>query len=201
MDGTLVQSERLKGKALSEACSYFGTEVNIDIYKAVMGESWEVVTNRFFEYGKINPDKIEFDKIFKEVYEKLIQDELELSNNIKQLLDNLKINNKKLGVVSSASLWMVGQILKKFNLINYFDVVVTKEDVKNHKPNPEAYLFALTKLLLPAPKVLVFEDSFAGIIAANKSGCDVIAYQHEFNKNHDFCLAEKVISDFDEIII
>ena len=86
MDGTLVQSERLKGKALSEACSYFGAEVNIGIYKSVMDKSWEVVTGCFFENGKINPDKNEFDRIFKKLYKELIQDELELNANAKKLL-------------------------------------------------------------------------------------------------------------------
>jgi HAD superfamily hydrolase (TIGR01509 family) len=199
LDGTLVQSEKLKGKAISEACSYFGKKVSIETYKDIMGESWEVVTSYFFKKAKINPNKNEFDRVFKKIYEKLIQVELDLSPNVKKILKKLSQNNKKLAIVSSASLWMLEQILQKFDLSKYFDVIITKENVKNHKPNPEAYFLALNKLSLSSSKVLVFEDSFAGIKAAKAAGCDVIAFKHEFNMKHDFSLAKNVISDFSEI--
>ena len=38
MDGTLVDSEKLKGEALVTTCHLFGGVANIDTYKEVMGE-------------------------------------------------------------------------------------------------------------------------------------------------------------------
>ncbi|MEN8122254.1 MAG: HAD-IA family hydrolase, partial [Bacteroidota bacterium] len=81
-----------------------------------------------------------------------------------------------------------------------FDIVISHEDVNNHKPDPEAYILALKQLKLPGSEVLVFEDSNAGIIAAKKANCDVVAFRHEFNNNNDFSLAIKVISDFNEVL-
>ena len=49
MDGTLVDSERLKGMALSETCIFFGGHAGVNVYKAVMGESWEKVRNHFLK--------------------------------------------------------------------------------------------------------------------------------------------------------
>lgn len=199
MDGTLVQSEQLKGKALAEACSVLGKKVNVDIYKDVMGESWEVVTNHFFTEAKLNIDKNKFDKIFNEIYNELIQTELTLTPNVKSFLDLLLQKKKTLAIVSSAPLWTVKAILKKFKLNNYFNVIITREDVTSHKPNPEAYILALSKLSKNSKEVLVFEDSFAGIMAAKKAGCDVIAIRHQFNKKNNLDIAINVISDFNNI--
>jgi len=200
LDGTLVPSEKLKGQALSKACEYFGRKVSIDFYKDVMGESWEIVRAYFFKKGNFSPNKEEFDNVFKKIYQELIQKELVFQNDVKIFLDKLIKENKKLALVSSASSWMVKQILQKFDLVNYFKTIVTKEDVKNHKPDPEAYTLAIKRLALLPGQVLIFEDSNAGITAAKNAGCDAIAINHEFNVKHDFSIADKVISNFNEII-
>ena len=91
---------------------------------------------------------------------------------------------------------MVDQVLTQLKLSEFFDVVICHEDVTNYKPDPEAYILALKQLGLAGSDVLIFEDSNAGLIAANKANCDVVAFQHEFNTNNDLSLAIKVISDF-----
>jgi len=199
MDGTLVDSERLKGLALSETCKLFGGLAGVDVYKTVMGESWEMVRNHFFDIAQINPDNERFDKEFKRIYQELLTKKLEPNSNVVELLNELKKQGKKLGLVSSAFSWMVEQVLKQVNLVGFFDVVISKEQVTKHKPHPEAYRIALEKLGLPGPDVLVFEDSFSGLTAAHKANCDVVAFRHGFNFNHDFSLAIQVISDYNEL--
>ncbi len=196
MDGTLVDSEKLKGLALVKTCLHFGGEVDVDTYKAVMGESWEKVTNYFFTKAHIAPDMVRFNSVFKLVYQELLIGELKPNPNVVELLSNLKERGKKTGVVSSAFAWMVDQVLTQLDLKEFFDVVITKEHVSKHKPDPEAYLQALRKLNLPGSEVLIFEDSESGLIAANRAGCDTVAFKHEFNSYHDFSLALGVITDF-----
>ncbi|MCK5814806.1 MAG: HAD-IA family hydrolase, partial [Flavobacteriaceae bacterium] len=104
-----------------------------------------------------------------------------------------------MGVVSSATKWMADQILLQLKLMDFFDFIITNEDVTNHKPHSEAYLLALEKLTLPSSEVLIFEDSEAGLIAANNANCDSVAFKHDFNANHDLSLAIRTISDFNDI--
>ena len=201
MDGTLVDSEKLKGKALAETCILLGGKVEIDVYKAVMGQSWEYVASHFFEKAGIEPKIEEFNLKFKSIYQELLFKELIPNLNSVALLTKLKAKGKRMGLVSSATKWMVDQILLQLNLTEYFEFVISKEHVTNHKPHPEAYLLALEKLSLPSSEVLIFEDSEAGLIAASKANCDSIAFQHEFNANHDLSLAIETISDFNEILV
>ncbi|MEK6212566.1 MAG: HAD family phosphatase, partial [Vibrio fluvialis] len=51
MDGTLVNSEPLKGQALALACQEYGQTVDHNIYKQVMGENWPMVTGHFFRHA------------------------------------------------------------------------------------------------------------------------------------------------------
>ena len=199
MDGTLVDSERLKGLSLSETCRIFGGDADVEIYKAVMGEKWEIVTEYFFRSAEINPDRDKFDAEFRDIYREHLLSGLEPNRNAVSLLKRLKEAGKKTGLVSSASGWMVEHVLDQLEVSEFFDVIVFKEHVGKHKPEPESYLLAIEKLEVPVDDVLIFEDSSVGLIAAKRAGCDSVAFRHEFNGNNDLSMAVKVISDFDEI--
>ena len=201
LDGTLVDSEKLKGKALVETCNLFGGTVDVKVYKTVMGERWLNVTSHFFTMAKIEPDIEEFNAEFKKIYQELLLNELTPNPNVVELLFKLKALRKKMGVVSSGADWMVDQVLSQLELSEFFDIVISKEQVKKLKPDPEAYLLALEKLSLPSSEVLIFEDSNSGLIAARNANCDSVAFKHEFNANHDLSLAIQTISDFNEFLI
>lgn len=198
MDGTLVDSEKLKGLALVKTCSLFGGTAELDDYKAVMGKSWEHVVEYFFEISQIEPEMKQFNAEFKPIYQELLFQKLATNSNAVKLLSDLKNKGKKIGVVSSAFGWMVSQILSQLELTHFFDIVICKEQVTRHKPDPEAYLLALEMLSFQGTDVLVFEDSNSGLIAAQKANCDSVAFRHDFNINHDFSLAIQEISDFNE---
>ncbi|WP_456294880.1 HAD family phosphatase [Vibrio sp. AK197] len=201
MDGTLVNSEPLKGRALAMACLDYGVQVDHNIYKDVMGESWQVVTGHFFTHANISPDLTEFNGYFRSHYEKMLNNELELNVGAKAYIGQLKNAGKKCGVVSSAATWMVENILSSLQLENAFDLVITQGHVTKHKPDPEAYTLALTKLNVSPEQTIVFEDSTAGIRAGKSSGCDVIAVKHDFNGKNDLSDAIKAISTYEEMFV
>ncbi|MGI9878223.1 HAD family hydrolase [Vibrio chagasii] len=199
LDGTLVNSEPLKGKALALACLDYGVKVDHNIYKEVMGESWQVVTNHFFKHADIAPSLSEFNLGFRSHYERMLSEQLELNDGAKAYLESLKLAGKKCGVVSSAATWMVENILTSLKLEDTFDLVITQEHVTKHKPDPEAYNLALSGLNASPEQTIVFEDSSAGIQAGKASGCDVVAIQHEFNGKNDLSNTIKIINTYEEM--
>jgi len=52
----------------------------------------------------------------------------------------------------------------------WFDAVVTAEDTKRHKPEPDVFLEAARRLEVPAESCLVYEDSDLGLEAARRAG-------------------------------
>jgi HAD superfamily hydrolase (TIGR01509 family) len=196
MDGTLVNSEPLKGQALALTCKDYGSIVDYCIYQHVMGMKWENVVQYFFKIGGIEPDVQEFNDKFKEHYQSLLSHKLSINKGVVELLKQLKSSGKQCAVVTSAQQWMANQILKDCKLEHLFDLVIAKEDVSMHKPDPEAYLLALSRLNVTADKAIIFEDSAPGLQAGLASGCEVIAFRHSFNINNDFSRALEIIDDF-----
>ncbi len=200
MDGTLVVSEKLKGEALVQTCIAAGGSASLVDYKQVMGGSWETVRTHFYDVSKINIPHEEFDDIFRSMYQELISSKVELTNGAKELLSLLKSKNKKIGIVTSATKWMAEEILNNINLSQTFDVLITKENVSKHKPDPEAYQLAIKQLNTSAEDTLIFEDSSVGIEAGKKAGCNVIGIIHDLNTSHNFSSASITIRDFNELL-
>lgn len=200
MDGTLVVSEKLKGEALVQTCIAAGGSANLLDYKKVMGGSWETVRTHFYNISEITIPYERFDEIFKSMYIDLISSKVELTNGAKELLSFLKSKNKKIGIVTSATKWMAEEILNTINLDQTFDILITKENVSKHKPDPEAYLLAQKQLDTSAENTLIFEDSSVGIEAGNRAGCNVVGIIHDLNTSHNFSGACMTIRDFHELL-
>ena len=73
-------------------------------------------------------------------------------------------------VGTSASRWDVDSLLRSLGLHRHFDVIVTADDVRLGKPDPQVYLEAARRLGAPPAACLVFEDSLVGVVAARRAG-------------------------------
>jgi len=94
-------------------------------------------------------------------------DVAEILPDVPKVLDYL-IEEKQSISLGSASK-NARTILKKVNLFNKFDAIVDGNDVSKGKPNPEVFLSASKLLNISPEDCIVFEDSLAGIQAANSA--------------------------------
>ncbi len=92
-------------------------------------------------------------------------DESEILPGVMQVLDYLKQHKQNI-VLGSASK-NAKPILEKAKIMHYFDAIVDGNDVSNAKPDPEVFLQGANKVNDSAKNCIVFEDSVAGIQAAN----------------------------------
>ncbi len=144
LDGTLIASESLKARALADVCASYGIEANHDTYKEVMGRDWLAVRNHFLARYRFAPVVSEFDERFRSIYLDLLEAGVAETPGAIEFLDASRRNGIKLGLVSSAAAWMVRKIFEKLALHGVFDAVLSREDVIQHKPSPEAFLLATT---------------------------------------------------------
>jgi len=95
-------------------------------------------------------------------------------------------------------------IRNKCNLQEYFDFIVSKDDVTLKKPNPEVYNKILDHFNIDdLSKCIVIEDSLSGVLAAKNANLDVIAIYDKFSdKDRDKIneLADFTVSNFNELI-
>ena len=94
-------------------------------------------------------------------------DEREILPGVVKVLEYLKNNNQAIALGSASK--NARPILKKTNIMHFFDAIVDGNDVSNAKPDPEVFLQAARKLGIINENSIVFEDSVAGIQAANSA--------------------------------
>ena len=103
-------------------------------------------------------------------------------------------------VATSASRRDADALLSEVGLRRHFEVVVTAEDVRWGKPNPEVYLKAAAGLAVPSKACLVFEDSLVGVHAARNCGMRVIGLTTSHAGRELLSAgAERAIPDFEAL--
>ena len=70
---------------------------------------------------------------------------------------------------------------EKAKIDDYFQLVYTREDAREIKPNPEIYLRVMTELGVSAEECLVFEDSLIGLEAARNAGMESVAIYDKYS--------------------
>ena len=115
-------------------------------------------------------------------------------------LDDLAALHVPRAVATSASRADADPLLERIGLRGQFDVVVTAEDVRRGKPDPEIYLRAAHGLGVPAAHCLVFEDAVVGVQAARSAGMRVIGVSTAHTET-ELCAAgaERAIEHFEGV--
>lgn len=97
----------------------------------------------------------------------------ELYPGIKEILDSLKNHNFPLGIFTGKGREATMITLKKLEVANYFDLIVTGDDVKNHKPSAEGILKFVNHFGLKKERVLMIGDSVSDVKASKEAGIKV----------------------------
>jgi beta-phosphoglucomutase len=116
----------------------------------------------------------------------ITMDENELLPDVLRVLQFLKANQQLIALGSASK--NARPILKKTNIMHFFDAIVDGNDVANAKPDPEVFLRAAKLVSVSNENAIVFEDSVAGIQAANIAnmtsigiGDETVLYEAKYN--------------------
>lgn len=204
LDGTLVQTERLKAqsyaKAAVELCPQELEETAvIEAFKDVVGLSRKEVATSLMERFELTEksrtqmDAFGVDKPWQayvqvrlNIYEEMLADPDTLRNNRwPHALDLLTVAREQCRFVALATMShceQVQHVLQVLDLQSSFDFVATRDDVENGKPNPEIYQLVAEELGVASESCLVIEDSPTGVRAALNAGMHVLAVGTPFTK-------------------
>ncbi|MGD8544832.1 MAG: HAD family phosphatase [Candidatus Bathyarchaeota archaeon] len=120
------------------------------------------------------------DSILEKLVEKKSQWQINLSENVKlfegavNLLDCLH-GKVKIALASMNNKKVIRNLVVEKDVKKYFNVIMTVEDIKHPKPDPEIFLKSSTNLGCPPKKCVVVEDSIFGVEVARKAGMKCIA--------------------------
>lgn len=117
----------------------------------------------------------------------------EVLADVPRVLDFLKSKNQPMALGSASK--NARRILREVELFETFDTIVDGTNVEKAKPDPEVFLKAAAGLGMPPEDCIVFEDSLAGIQAANTAGMVSVG----IGKKEILTEADFVFSNFTEI--
>ncbi len=121
-----------------------------------------------------------------------------LFDGIKELVEYLAEKRVRLAIASASSRDEIEEMLKETGLSKWIQVVLSGEELKESKPNPEIYLVAAEKLDVDIKKCIIVEDSKYGIEAGKRAGAYVIARKEE---RFACCQerADKIVENIEEL--
>jgi HAD superfamily hydrolase (TIGR01509 family) len=91
-----------------------------------------------------------------------------------ELFKELRDSGYKLACASNSIRRSVLVMLAKIGIIEYMDLIISNEDVKNSKPHPEMYWKAMSMMSVLPEETLIVEDSPHGLLAASRSRANVL---------------------------
>ncbi len=170
LDGVIVDTAKYHFIAWQNLAKSIGIQFTHEDNEQLKGVSRVRSLELILEWGNVqaNQEQKELWLVQKnEEYLAFIEkmDETEVLKGVVNVLDFLKQNQQNI-VLGSASK-NAKPILEKTNLLHYFDAIVDGNDVTNAKPDPEVFLQGAKKMNAVPTDCIVFEDSVAGIQAAN----------------------------------
>jgi HAD superfamily hydrolase (TIGR01509 family) len=174
LDGVLVEAKNIHFEALNKA---LGEKYAIE-WNEHLSTYDGLKTNQKLEM--LNKNKGLPTSMYKEVWDNKQKYTLEAlsglqpSTQLKECLEQLTSEGYKIACCSNSIRKTVLTVLSKLGIIEYFDLIVSNEDVKNSKPHPEMYWKAISTMGCLPEEVLIVEDSPYGLLAASRSKAHIM---------------------------
>jgi HAD superfamily hydrolase (TIGR01509 family) len=181
MDGVLINSEPLHEFTLLELSGQFGrrfeSESELQQFKGLPEVSIARLLKKI--YPKVTLTTGEITKLrLKQLLENF--DVVQMIEGSLEFVKRCKAAGFRLGLTTSAARPVQRLAFEKFGLSEYFDAVVTGEDIERGKPDPEPYLLTAANLSQPATACMVIEDAVSGVISGKAAGCLVVGITTSF---------------------
>ncbi len=207
-DGVIADSEMLHLRCFNEVLAGFGVEIATeDYYKDYLGLTDIDVFRLAVDKGLLKLTDQQIENLAgqkNEIFKKLAKTEAGIIPGVRNFLQMLEQNNIPIAICSGALLAEIELILEAAQLRPFFEVIVSAEQVKRGKPQPDGPLLALQKLNeknhrpVTAGECVMVEDSYWGLEAAKAAGMHTIAVTSSYDPEQ-LTMAEKIVTQLDEL--
>lgn len=176
MDGVLIDAKDWHYEALNKALGVFGIEISrYDHLHTFDGLPTKVKLQMLSEQYYL-PERLHgFVNQLKQKYTaQLIHERCHPMFHHEYALSRLHQEGYKIAVCSNSIRSTIELMMDKAMLTAYLDLIVSNEDVRKAKPDPEMYQTAIAKLGMKPEECIVVEDNPNGIAAGRASGAAVL---------------------------
>ena len=196
-DGLILDTESPEFQAWQEVFAPYGIELPLSKWAAAIGsslQSFDPVIYLEETIGKtVDEEKI---RTFHRQRSLELICKQQVLPGVVEYLDKAVEIGLRIGLASSSDrAWVIGH-LTRLDLVHYFEVILTLEDVERIKPNPDLYLKAVERLDLMPDQAVAFEDAPNGILAAKRAGLYCVAVPNSLTRPLNFSAADLILESF-----
>jgi HAD superfamily hydrolase (TIGR01509 family) len=198
LDGTLINSYDAHVESFRRALSRFDLIINEEeIYRRFGKPAKQIIKEILPETQHRHIDDIVRYKRLEYIE---TSKDIQIFDGVETLLKHLKDKGIRICLATSADKPSVIRVVNKFNLEDYFDVIISSNDVKEAKPNPEMFIQASKRLEVEPKNCLVIGDSPFDIIAAKKADMKIIIVDNNpFQKAAIYSYKVPIVSDINQL--
>jgi beta-phosphoglucomutase len=197
-DGVLVQSMEDHFRGWQKALKRHGIELTPDELYMMEGQGVKGVANEIGRKYHLSVEATgEILKDKQKYYDKIKK--LRHYPNLLDVLSWAADKDLKLGIVTGGTRLRVLEALDSFGIQEYFQTIVTSEDVSETKPSPQPYLLAANQLNIEVGDCIVIENAPLGIRSGKAAGMRVIGITTTLN-SHQLREADVVVRNFTDLL-
>ncbi|MBC7946886.1 MAG: HAD family phosphatase [Chitinophagaceae bacterium] len=199
LNGTMIDDMPYHIKAWHRILNELGANISLERTKEECYGKNQELLERIFpgRFTQEEKDRISRDK--EEQYQREYRPHLKLINGLGSLLQKSHNDGVKMAIGSAAILFNIDFVVDGLQIRRYFDAIVSADDVKRSKPDPETFSKCASRLAVDPAECLVFEDAPKGVETAQNAGmdCVVITTLHQKEEFAGYTNVVACITDYD----
>ena len=198
LDGLMFDTEALFFRVASEMVQARGKTFHVDIMRAMIGRQPSESGMALKTLAGLEEDP---DFLMAEATERfmaLVDTAVQPTPGLIHLLDLLDGRAMPLAVATSSHRKYAERLLDRHKLIDRFALILAREDVTRHKPDPEIYATVAARFGIEPASLLVLEDTPTGLAAAKAAGAFGVAVPHEHSPASDLQAADLIVARLDD---
>lgn len=200
MDGVVLDSEPLHEQARNQMYKKYDIPYDESLPDPVGKSSrlfWEMVAERYDRTW----DNIKMEEEqFRRVAELVEENHVPATQGLAEVLEWIRAKGFQTGLASSSDRMLVDRVLRALGIMEYFDVIVTGDEVAEKKPSPDVYERVLEISGMRPEEAFAVEDSTAGVEAAKRAGICCYGYHNVTSGEQDLSRADRIIDNLKSMI-
>jgi HAD superfamily hydrolase (TIGR01509 family) len=175
LDGVLADSEPWWNEIDARLLAEHGVSYRGEHHRNVLGVSYQVAVEFYKKAFDLSAPTAELMRRRGEIAVEFFANSVGLFPATRHVLEELQRMNLRLAVATSSVSASARPFLERHRLTEFFDVIVTGDEIERGKPHPDMYLHTAKKLGVATDECLVIEDALSGIAAARAANMRVAA--------------------------
>ena len=198
LNGTMIDDMQYHIKAWHKILNGLGANISLtEMKEECYGKNHELLERVFpGRFSESEKDAMSFSK--EQEYQKEFRPHLRLLPGLDDFLQKAEQSGVLMAIGSAAIMFNIDFVLDNLQIRHYFQSLISADDVRKSKPDPETYLKCAERLKVSSKNCIVFEDAPKGVESALNAGmnCVVLTTLHEAHEFSGYTNIIAVVKDY-----